>query len=193
MAKDDYDFLVFRILTYLYACFRRRCHFETTAFMKRVISPEVSEDYLVDVLRFMTREELIDGLTFVKAWGNDYTLTNDYSDMKITPQGIRYLLDNDKGSVPGVKNGVDLSHAYKDYPGILKRAGLEAVQKEIYEPIAETQHCKWKAVQGVVRRAAKLAWEVNPDAVRVMAVYPLTGCPSAVQFLEMVYNAVVRG
>ena len=38
-----------------------------------------------------------------------------------------------------------------------------------------------------------LAWEVNPDAVRVMAVYPLTGCPSAVQFLEMVYNAVVRG
>lgn len=193
MAKDDYDFLVFRILTYLYACFRRRCHFEITAFMKRVISPEVSEDYLVDVLRFMTREELIDGLTFVKAWGNDYTLTNDYSDMKITPQGIRYLLDNDKGSVPGVKNGVDLSHAYRDYPGILKRAGLEAVQKEIYEPIAETQHCKWKAVQGVVRRAAKLAWEVNPDAVRVMAVYPLTGCPSAVQFLEMVYNAVVRG
>lgn len=98
-----------------------------------------------------------------------------------------------KGSVPGVKNGVDLSHAYKDYPGIFKRAGLEAVQKEIYEPIAETQHYKWKAIQGVVRRAAKLAWEVNPDAVRVMAVYPLTGCPSAVQFLEMLYNAVVRG
>ena len=65
MAKDDYDFLVFRILTYLYACFRRRCHFETTAFMKRVISPEVSEDYLVDVLRFMTREnrgEYLDAL-----------------------------------------------------------------------------------------------------------------------------------
>ena len=70
---------------------------------------------------------------------------------------------------------------------------LEAVQKECYEPIAETQHCKWKAIQGVVCRAAKLAWEVNPDAVRVMAVYPLTGRPSAVQFLEMVYNAVVRG
>ena len=24
---------------------------------------------------------------------------------------------------------------------------LEAVQKEIYEPIAETQHCKWKTVR----------------------------------------------
>lgn len=29
-----------------------------------------------------------------------------------------------KGSVPGVKNGVDLSHAYKDYPTIIKKAGL---------------------------------------------------------------------
>ena len=96
MAKDDYDFLVFRILTYLYACFRRRCHFETTAFMKRVISPEVSEDYLVDVLRFMVREGLIEGLAFVNAWGNDYALANDYADMSITPQGIRYLMDNDK-------------------------------------------------------------------------------------------------
>ena len=27
----------------------------------------------------------------------------------------------------------------------------------------------------------------------IQAVGPLTGCPSAVQFLEMVYNAVVRG
>lgn len=96
MAKDDYDYLVFRILTYLYACFRRRCHFGTDTFLKRVTSSEVSEDYLISVLRFMVREELIDGLNFVKAWGNDYTLINDYSDMEITPQGIRYLMDNDK-------------------------------------------------------------------------------------------------
>ena len=47
MAKDDYNFLVFKILTYHYACFRRRCHFETTAFMNR--------------------EDLIEGLTFVNA------------------------------------------------------------------------------------------------------------------------------
>lgn len=65
MAKDDYNFLVFKILTYLYACFRRRCHFETTAFKNR--------------------EDLIEGLTFVNAWGNDYTLASDYADMFITP------------------------------------------------------------------------------------------------------------
>lgn len=70
---------------------------------------------------------------------------------------------------------------------------LEAVQKEIYEPIAEQQNVKWVAVQSAVRRAAKLAWEINPAAVQQLAGYPLTGCPSAVQFLEMVYNGVVRG
>lgn len=70
---------------------------------------------------------------------------------------------------------------------------LEAVQKEIYEPVAEQQCCRWSAIQSAIRRAAKLAWEVNPEAVRKLAGYPLTGCPSAVQFLEMIYNALVRG
>lgn len=35
----------------------------------------------------------------------------------------------DKGSVPGVSGPVDLSHAYKDYPGILKRAGLTRIKE----------------------------------------------------------------
>lgn len=30
----------------------------------------------------------------------------------------------DKGSVPGVSGNVDLSHAYRDYPAIIKKAGL---------------------------------------------------------------------
>ena len=29
-----------------------------------------------------------------------------------------------KGAVPGIKDGVDLSRAYKDYPAIIRRAGL---------------------------------------------------------------------
>lgn len=34
-----------------------------------------------------------------------------------------------KGSVPGVKNVVDLSHAYKDYPAIIQRAGLSRMKE----------------------------------------------------------------
>ena len=41
MAKDDYNYLVFKILTYLYACLRRRCCFESAAFLKKIITPEV--------------------------------------------------------------------------------------------------------------------------------------------------------
>ena len=70
---------------------------------------------------------------------------------------------------------------------------LEAVQKEIYAPVAAQHTCQWSAVQSAVRRAATLAWSTNPNRVQEMAGYPLTGCPSAVQFLEMVYNAIVRG
>lgn len=59
---------------------------------------------------------------------------------------------------------------------------LEAVQKEIYEPIAEQQHCKWTAIPSAIRRAAKLAWEVNLASVQELAGYPLTGCPARCSF-----------
>ena len=70
---------------------------------------------------------------------------------------------------------------------------LEAVQKEIYTPISDQRRCKWSAIQSAVRRAAEKAWALNPEVVQQLAGYPLTGAPSAVQFLEMLYNAVVRG
>lgn len=70
---------------------------------------------------------------------------------------------------------------------------LEAVQKEIYMPVAEKHRCQWSAVQSAVRRSARTAWETNPERVQELAGYPLDGVPSAVQFLEMIYNAIVRG
>lgn len=69
---------------------------------------------------------------------------------------------------------------------------LEAVQKEIYEPLALEKGYDWSAVQSTVRRAAQTAWTTNPTLLQQMAGYPLTGCPAAVQFLEMLYNHVVR-
>lgn len=44
----------------------------------------------------MTRENLIEGLYFIKAWGNTYILVSDLADMHITSEGIHYVLDNDK-------------------------------------------------------------------------------------------------
>ena len=59
-------------------------------------------------------------------------------------------------------------------------------------PIADRRRCEPKAIQSAVRRAAKGAWLTNPEYVQQLAGYPLTGAPSAVQFIEMLYNALVR-
>ena len=69
---------------------------------------------------------------------------------------------------------------------------LEAVQKEVYEPLSEQYHCYWTAIQSTIRRAAQIAGNTSPEHVQQLAGYPLTGTPSAVQFLVMLYNALVR-
>ena len=86
----------------------------------------------------------------IEAWGL-YAMVYTYTNFADTALALHELTDFDlwiadyrgkrptrkhgmwqytsKGSVPGVKNGVDLSHAYKDYPSILKRAGLTRMKE----------------------------------------------------------------
>jgi len=94
MAKDDYDVVVFKILTYLYGCMKRKFLFNKAVFEKLIEKQNVQEEYLAAILRMMTSEGLIEGLVFTKAWGNTYIIANDYSDMSITANGIRYLNEN---------------------------------------------------------------------------------------------------
>lgn len=45
-AKDDYTYLIFKILTYLYGCFKRKYSFDKNAFNKAVIKmDDVAEEY----------------------------------------------------------------------------------------------------------------------------------------------------
>lgn len=95
MAKDDYDVLVFKILTYYYACLKRKVLFNQEVFDHAIIkSGDISDEYLADVLRMMQEEGLLQGLTFTKAWGEDYILASDLRDAKITPAGVHYLKEN---------------------------------------------------------------------------------------------------
>ena len=96
MAKDDYDYIVFKILTYLYTCLKRQNTFNETVFMNMIITKKVNEGYMIDILRMMKDEGLIEGLTFVKAWGNEYVIANEIGDIRITSEGVRYVLNNDK-------------------------------------------------------------------------------------------------
>lgn len=97
MAKDDYSYIVFKILTYLYGCFKRKYSFDKDAFNKAVVRKEdIAEEYLIDILKNLSDEEMIKGLVFQKIWGGEYILISDLCDMKITAKGIRYLEDNSK-------------------------------------------------------------------------------------------------
>ncbi len=96
MAKDDYDVVLFKILTYLYGCMKRKCIFDIYEFNAVILKQSVKEEYLSDILFMATDDGMIKGLKFVNAWGGNKIIANDLSEMRITSAGIRYLKDNSK-------------------------------------------------------------------------------------------------
>ena len=47
---------------------------------------------------------------------------------------------------------------------------LQAVEKDIYTPIADRKQCDPKAIQSTIHRAAKVAWATNPELVQQLAL-----------------------
>jgi hypothetical protein len=95
MAKDDYDVILFKVLLYLYACFKGKAFFRDDVF-REVVGKAIPDAYLIRILMTAQNESLIEGLTFMRVWGNEYILTSQYTDMAITPEGIHHLEDNGK-------------------------------------------------------------------------------------------------
>lgn len=91
---DDYDVIVYRVLTYLYAVLKREIIFDDDTFQAAVRKNVESDEYFVSVLRLMQNEGLIEGLVITKAWGGVYLLGSDLRDAEITAAGIHYLKDN---------------------------------------------------------------------------------------------------
>jgi len=96
MAKDDYNVIVYKVLLYLYAIFKRKIPFDETEFKKSILKSGISEDYLIEVLKLMQDEELIKGLKFISAWGCELLLINEIRNAKITAKGIEYLTENSR-------------------------------------------------------------------------------------------------
>ena len=94
MAKNDYDYIVFRVLLYLYACLKRQSSYDKRVLMQKIITDAVPEEYFLDVLRMMQQEGLVSGVTFVRSWGREYILADGLDSLSITAEGIHYLKDN---------------------------------------------------------------------------------------------------
>ena len=93
MAKDDYFVIIFKILTYYYACFKDKIVFNDKVFKSYI---DISEEYLNKVLYMIYEEGYINNLVFINAWGNYRILATNLCDCMITQKGIEYLLDNSK-------------------------------------------------------------------------------------------------
>lgn len=96
MARDDYDVVVFKVLLYYYAVFKGTILFNETEFKRAIKYDSFTDGYLERTLKLMSEENLINGVHVSKAWGNQYMMLNDLSDIEITAVGIHYLKENSR-------------------------------------------------------------------------------------------------
>lgn len=94
MAKDDYDVIVFKILTYLYRKLKDGYEDDTYLFPLTDDFP-INRDYFISVFEDLEDKKYIKNLVITKAWGGDIVSFN-LSGLKITGEGIAYLRDNSR-------------------------------------------------------------------------------------------------
>lgn len=90
MAKNDYFVVVFRILSYLYECFKHGERPNVEMFDADAL--KINQVYWVDIMLSMLDEGYIKGVSAVPLLGGITGVK--ITDLKITPKGIEYLLEN---------------------------------------------------------------------------------------------------
>ncbi|MDO4662479.1 MAG: YjcQ family protein [Tissierellia bacterium] len=94
MAKDDYDVLVFKILTYLYRKLKDN-YIDDMYLCPLTDDFPVRDDYFISIFEDLEDKGYIKNLILTKAWGGD-VVGYDLSKIKITGDGIAYLRDNSR-------------------------------------------------------------------------------------------------
>lgn len=92
MPKDDYFVIVYRILTYLYACFKSGDQPERELFSPEAMS--INRGYWCNVMESISNEGYVTGVSVISARLGQCGIK--LSGLKITQKGIEYLQDNSK-------------------------------------------------------------------------------------------------
>lgn len=92
MAKDDYFVIVYRILNYLYECFKAGERPDMEMFGP--VALRINNGYWVNVMESLYNEGYITGVSVIKSIGGSSGIK--LLDLKITQKGIEYLQDNSK-------------------------------------------------------------------------------------------------
>lgn len=89
MAKNDYFVITYRILTYLYECFKTGEKPDTDFFGAEAL--KINNGYWVNVMESLYNEGCITGISVIKS-ANMQGIK--IMDLKITQKGIEYLQEN---------------------------------------------------------------------------------------------------
>ena len=90
MAKDDYFVLAYRVLKYLYECFKAGERAEMEEFSPSVLG--INGGYWVNLMESLSIEGYITGITFPSAIGAPKS--PKVQNLKITEKGILFLQEN---------------------------------------------------------------------------------------------------
>lgn len=114
MAKDDYYTIVAKILIFLY----KKLKGKEKRDVKEYILPmtkdfPIEEEYMKYVLEKMSEQGFVERVSIIKAWGG--TIVNiDYSEMRITPTGIDYMIENAtlRKVIEGLKEAAEIASLF---------------------------------------------------------------------------------
>lgn len=90
MSKDDYFVLVYRILTYLYACFKAGERADAAAFGPEAL--RIGDGYWVNLMESILNEGYVTGIAIISMAGGVESVK--LMNLKITQKGIEYLQEN---------------------------------------------------------------------------------------------------
>lgn len=66
------------------------------------------------------------------------------------------------------------------------------ITKTIYWEIADRFGCDTTCVERNIRTVARVAWNVNPTRLQELARYPLSGTPTASEFVTILFSYIQR-
>lgn len=93
MAKDDYYVVVYKILSYLYTRLKNDEAVEVRLLFHDSPMLGIKKGYWTYILEHMSRQGFVEGIDVAKGMGSDSEIVG-LENIRITPEGIGYLLDN---------------------------------------------------------------------------------------------------
>lgn len=69
---------------------------------------------------------------------------------------------------------------------------LFCVKHDIFQPLADKQHCDWRTIERNIRTVINRAWNINQQLIIEMAGYQLRREPTVTEFIEMLASYMMR-